>query len=116
MGAGVSLWRRFSFDSGRGPYLGPMLAAKPKTQRLLEAIQFVLTFASACAVIETARIQAPLHDRPGYYATVPQPSEARDRRVSDLARADRKRREADQHASRRGAALGEALQQRQLRA
>jgi hypothetical protein len=93
-----------------------MLAAKPKTRRLLEAIQLVLTFASACAVVETTRIHAPLHDRAGYQATLPQPSEARDRRVSDLARADRKRREAEQQASRRGGALGEALEQRQLRA
>jgi hypothetical protein len=93
-----------------------MRSAKPKTKRFLETIQFVLTFASACAVVETTRVQAPLHERPGYFATVPQPGQARDRRISDLARADRKRREADQHASRREAAHEEALQQRQLRA
>jgi hypothetical protein len=93
-----------------------MLLAKLSTKRLLETIQFVLTFASACAVVETTRIEAPLHDRPGYFATVPQPREAGDRRLNDLARADRKRREADQHASRREAARAEALQQRQLRA
>jgi hypothetical protein len=93
-----------------------MLLAKLKNKRLLDTMQFMLTFASACAVVETARIQAPLHDRPGYYATLPQPSGARDRRLSDLARVERKRREADQHASRRGAARQAALEQRQLRA
>jgi hypothetical protein len=94
-----------------------MLAAKPKTQRALESIQLLLTFASVCAVVETTRLHAPPHDRPGYSASVPQPLDARgDRRFGDLARVDRKRREAQQHASRRGAALGEVLEQRQLRA
>ena len=93
-----------------------MLAPKPKTKRFLESIQLLLTFASTCAVVETTRISTPLHDVPGYYASVPQPLARDDRRLGDLARTDRKRREAEQHASRRGAALGEALQQRQLRA
>ena len=44
-----------------------MLTAKPKTKRFLESIQFVLTFASACALIETTRIPASLlQDPPGY--------------------------------------------------
>jgi hypothetical protein len=94
-----------------------MLAAKPKTKRFLESIQLLLSFASVCAVVETTRIHAPLHNHSGYYASVPQPSGARgDRSLGDLARADRKRREAEQHASRRGARLEVTLEQRQLRA
>jgi hypothetical protein len=93
-----------------------MLIAKPKTKRFLESIQFVLTFASACAVVETTRIHTPLHDQPSYYASVPQPNDVRgDRLLADLARVDRKRREAEQDTNRRSAALGEALEQRQLR-
>ncbi len=86
-----------------------MLAAKPKTKRFLESIQLLLTFVSACAVVETTRIPAsPLPDRPGYSASVPRPIDARgDRSLGDLARAERKRREAE---------LQEALEQRQLRA
>jgi hypothetical protein len=94
-----------------------MLAAKPKTQRVLESIQLLLTFASVCAVVETTRIHVPSHDGQGYHASVPQPLNARgDRRFGDLARVERKRREAQQQASRRRAALGAALEQRQLRA
>jgi hypothetical protein len=94
-----------------------MLAAKPKTKRFLESIQILLTFASVCAVVETTRLRGPLHEPLGYYASVPQPSGARgDRRLADLARTERKRREAEQQASRRGAKLGIALEQRQLRA
>jgi hypothetical protein len=94
-----------------------MLAAKPKTKRFLESIQLLLSFASVCAVVETTRVHSSPHNPSGYYASVPQPSGARgDRSLGDLARADRKRREAEQHASRRGAKLGVALEQRQLRA
>jgi hypothetical protein len=82
------------------------MLAKPKTKRLLETIQFVLTLASTCAVVETMRIPAPSHDQPGYYASTPLRKETeRDRRLADLARAERKRREST---------LSEALQQRQL--
>jgi hypothetical protein len=92
-----------------------MLAPTPKTRRFLELTQFVLTFASACAVVEASRIQAPLHDRPGYYASLPQQREtSRDRSIGDLARVERKRREAEQHASRRGSELGQALEQQRL--
>jgi hypothetical protein len=94
-----------------------MLAAKPKTKRFLESIQLLLTFASVCAVVEATCSNAPLNPRAGYHASVPQPSGARgDRRLADLVRVERKRREAEQHASRRGAKLGVALEQRQLRA
>jgi len=73
-----------------------MLAAKPKTKRLLETLQFVLTFISACAVVETTRIDMHSHDRPGYAAGVPLHSQAnRDRTLSDLARSERKRRESE---------------------
>ena len=70
-------------------------------------IQVVLTFVSVCAVLETSRIQLPL-DRPsGYYAGIPQENDAsRDRRIGDLARADRKRREAEQQSLRRGMKRG----------
>jgi hypothetical protein len=88
-----------------------------KTKRLLETIQLVLTFASTCAVADTLRIELPPHDRPGYYAgTSPHSERGGDRRLADLARADRKRREAEQQSSRRGIAQEQALEQRQLRA
>jgi hypothetical protein len=89
-----------------------MLASK----RFLEITQFVLTLASTCAVVEASRAEAPLHARPGYYVSVPAQREARDRSMSDLVRMERKRREAEQQLSRRGAKLGQGLQQRQLRA
>ena len=97
----------FSFDSGGEPYLGSMLTAKPHKRRFLEAIQFVLTLASTCAVAETIRIHSPPDDRPGYYASIPLDEARADRRLGDLARAERKRREAE---------LKQASEQRQLRA
>jgi hypothetical protein len=94
-----------------------MLAAKPKTKRFLELTQFVLTLVSTCAVLETTRVHTPLNDRPGYQAGAPLRNDAQhDRRLSDLARSGRKRREAEQQTTRRGAALGAALEQQQLRA
>ena len=98
----------FSIDSGREPYACPMLS-----KRSLEIIQFVLTLASTCAVVEASRAEASPHDRPGYHVSVPAQREARDRSMSDLARTERKRREAEQQLSRRGAKLGQALTQRQ---
>ena len=81
-----------------------MLAAKPKSKRLLEAIQFVLTFVSTCAVLDTARIHAAPLEPQGFYAGVPRGGEAeRDRTLGDLARSERRRRES---------ALKEALEQR----
>ncbi|HUQ53037.1 MAG TPA: hypothetical protein VM692_12505 [Gammaproteobacteria bacterium] len=92
-----------------------MLAPKPKARRFLEMTQFVLTLASACAVVDASRIQTAAPDRPGYHTSVPQPRQAaRDRSLGDLARVERKRREAEQHASRRGLELDHALEQRQL--
>ena len=81
-----------------------MLAANPKTKRLFESIQFALTFASACAVVDTTRVQASPADEPGYYAGIAHDSAAqRDRRLGDLARSERKRREDE---------LKDALEQR----
>ena len=94
-----------------------MLAPTAKTTRFLEITQFVLTFASTCAVVEASRIHAHarLLERPGYHASVPQQREASlDRSIGDLARVERRRREAEQHSSRRGAELGQAYERRQL--
>jgi hypothetical protein len=94
-----------------------MVAPKLNNKRFLEAIQLVLTLLSVCAVVEASLAHSPHHDRPGYSAAVPQPREAaRDRSLGDLARTERKRREAEQHASRRGLELERASEQRQLRA
>jgi hypothetical protein len=94
-----------------------MLATSPKTKRLLELTQFVLSLASTCAVVEASRIPAPLHDSPGYYAGLPRPHEASlDRSIGDLARVERKRRETEQHSSRRGCELGPACEHRRLSA
>jgi hypothetical protein len=89
-----------------------MLAATAKTKRFFEITQFVLSLASTCAVVEASRVPAAVAERPGYHASLPQPRDAAsDRSIADLARAERKRREAEQHASRRGIELGQALQQ-----
>ena len=65
--------------------------------------QLVVTFVSVCAVLETSRIQLPLDRPPGVYAGIPQHNEASgDRRLGDLARAERRRREAAQQSIRRG--------------
>jgi hypothetical protein len=65
-------------------------------------MQFVVTFASTCAVVEASRVYAAPDLRSGYHSTLPGQSERSDRRIGDLARVDRKRREAEQQASRRG--------------
>ena len=92
-----------------------MLLPKPKTTRFLELTQLVLTFVSVCSVVDASRIHSPPDGRPGYYASIPHPHEtSNDRRLGDLARVERKRREAEQHASRRRAELGESVSQREL--
>ncbi len=69
-------------------------------------IQVALTFVSVCAAIETSRIQLPLDRPPGYYAGIPHDNEAYgDRRLGDLARAERRRREAAQQSIRHGIEL-----------
>ena len=52
-----------------------MLSPTPKTKRFLESIQLVLTFASVCAVVDASFIHSRPYERPGYYASAPQPSE-----------------------------------------
>jgi hypothetical protein len=94
-----------------------MLAPTAKTKRVLEAIQITLTFVGACAVLETSRLPSPFDARPGYYAGVPHPGRTfGDRRVGDLARAERKRREAEQRSTRRHIELGNTLAGRALHA
>ena len=81
-----------------------MLSPRPKTKRFLETIQLVLSFASVCAVVDTSFIQGRLHEAAGYDAGGSPQREAReDRLMSDLARTERRRREA---------VLREALDQR----
>jgi hypothetical protein len=82
-----------------------MLGATPKSKRFLEMTQLALTFIGTCTVLDAARLQAQPQDRPGYSTTVPLERSPTDRRYSDLARNDRKRREAEQQTSRRGGAL-----------
>lgn len=92
-----------------------MLAPTAKNKRILELIQLGLTFVSVCAVLDASRIHSPPDGRPGYSAAIPRPREtSKDRRVDDLARVERKRRETEQHASRRGLELGHAIETQQL--
>jgi hypothetical protein len=86
-----------------------MLAATAKSKRLLEATQLVLTTLSVCAVVEASRPERAADARPGYYAWVQLDAQRlQDRRIADLARSERKRRESEQIASRRGLALAES--------
>lgn len=82
-----------------------MLAATRNGRRFLEVTQILLGFVSTCTVVDASRIQAAPHDRPGYSAALPLESDSSDRRLGDLARAERKRRETEQLASRRAGAL-----------
>jgi hypothetical protein len=90
-----------------------MLGATPQSKRLLEVTQFVLTFIGTCTVVDAARVQAAPSDRPGYSTSAPLERAREDRRYSDLARADRKRREAEQQASRRSGTVAVVTQDRQ---
>ena len=84
-----------------------LLAPANRTKRSLELVQLLLTFASFCTIVAASGIDASPADRAGYHAGAPQQRDAtRDRRFSDLARFERKRREAEQQASRRSGALG----------
>jgi hypothetical protein len=79
-----------------------MLAATAKSKRYLDLIQLVLSFASVCAVVDASEFIPQRPSVPGYYRSVPAPRETNvDRRIADLARVERQRREAEQHASRR---------------
>jgi hypothetical protein len=73
-----------------------MLAPAAKTKRLLERIQILLTFASFCAVVDATFIDAQPDDATGYYpAGQPQQGARGDTLFRDLARTERKRREAE---------------------
>ena len=81
-----------------------MLAPTAKTKRIFETIQVLLTFISFSAVVDATFLQARPHDAVGYAADPTRTVEARaDRLFGDLARTERKRREA---------AVKEALEQR----
>jgi hypothetical protein len=82
-----------------------MLAVARNRKRFLQMTQIVLGFVSTCAVVDASRIHAAPHDRPGYWAALPLESDSSDRRFSDLARASRMRREAEQLANRRAGEL-----------
>ena len=83
-----------------------MLAVARNRKRFLELTQIFLGFVSTCAVVDASRIHAAPHERPGYSAALPRESDdSSDRRLSDLARAERKRRETEQLASRRAGEL-----------
>jgi len=72
-----------------------MLAPAAKTKRFLEMIQIVLSFASVCAMVDSTFIDVLPHDPIGYYAGgSPQRELGADRLFGDLARTERKRREA----------------------
>jgi hypothetical protein len=86
-----------------------MLASTVKRRRLLEATQFILSFVSVCAVVEASRFESTTEERAGYHATVSHEAErSADRRIGDLGRSERKRRESEQRASRRGLALAQS--------
>ena len=92
-----------------------MLSPTAKTKRFLDLIQLVLTFASVCAVVDASFIHSRPYERAGYHASGPLQNQARgNRAIGDLARVDRKRREADQRSSQRESELTSALEQRQL--
>lgn len=77
-----------------------MLAGTPKVKRFLDLVQIVLSFVSVCAVVDASRTTSLREDLPGYHSSIPGSRETeRDRRFADLARAERKRREAEQLAT-----------------
>ncbi len=83
-----------------------MLAPPAKRKRSFELIQVILTFISVCALAEASAVGNAPPDGPGFHApTGEQDGATRDRRFADLARVERKRREAEQRAHRRSPAL-----------
>jgi hypothetical protein len=80
-----------------------MLVATRTQKRFLEMTQLVLAFIGTCTVVDTTLAQTT-PTRPGFSSSVPLRAANGDRRFNDLARTDRKRREAEQQANRRGAA------------
>jgi hypothetical protein len=88
-----------------------MLAGTRNRKRFLEMTQLVLAFIGTCTVVDTT-IPQPAHGRPGFAASLPLRATTLDRRFNDLARTDRKRREAEQQTSRRAAAREAAVAER----
>ena len=88
-----------------------MVAANPPKKRLLELTQLLLAFIGTCSVVDST-IPHGTHQRPGLAASVPLEAGSHDRRFADLARSERKRREAQQLSSRRGAGHELAVKQR----
>jgi hypothetical protein len=87
-----------------------MLAATAKSKRYLDLVQLVLSFASVCAVVDASDLLPQRPSVPGYYSSIPTPRDSHvDRRLADLARVERQRREAEQHASRRAAVAADRL-------
>lgn len=84
-----------------------MLSRTSKTRRFFDLTQLALSFASVCAVADASCPQSPSRWHSGYYAGLPTENGSfEDRRIGDLARVDRKRREAEQQSLRRRTALG----------
>lgn len=81
-----------------------LLAPAAKTKRSIELVQLLLTFASFCTVVAASGLATAAPEHPGYHAAPLQRDAERDRRFSDLARFERKRRESEQQASRRSLA------------
>lgn len=79
-----------------------MVAANPHKKRLLELTQLLLAFIGTCGVVDSTIAQGT-HHRAGFAATVPLEAASGDRRFADLARTERKRREALHRSSRRAA-------------
>jgi len=71
-----------------------MLAPTAKTKRFLEKIQVLLTFASFCAVVDATFVDALPHDPTGYYPAGAPGEASGEKLFGDLARTERKRREA----------------------
>lgn len=89
-----------------------MAAANRNKKRFLEMTQVLLAFIGTCGVVNST-VPHGAHHRPGFAATVPLKASAGDRRLADLARSERKRREAQQLASRRAAGLKIAVARQQ---
>lgn len=92
--------RFFSRDSAGRFYVGSMPATNSHKKRFLELTQLLLAFVGTCGVADTT-IPHGTHSRPGYSASIPIEATTGDRRFADLARTERRRREALQLASRR---------------
>ena len=90
-----------------------MRASTARKKRFLEIGQVVLAFASVCAVAAYTRGLAA-ENGPGRHFTAPhEEHRAVDRRFNDLARVERKRREAEQRRSRGSAATTAAMDARE---